>query len=171
MTHKTISITFLLTGWHVAWRLLSVSCLSCLLLLQLQPVAARTAGNNEAISHGQMIVKVTGFKNDKGELRVVLYDNQKAFDDDRRFKQTTAMISNRSATATLSDVPVGTYAVAVFHDVNKNGELDENWLGIPKENYGLSRNVPASIRGIPTFEQIKIEHSGAETIVEIKLQK
>lgn len=170
MTSKTISITFLLTGWRVAWRLLAVSCLSCLLLLQWQPVAARMA-DNKTISQGRMVVKVTGFKNEKGELRVVLYDNQKAFDDDRRFKQTTAIISNRTATATLSGVPVGTYAVAVFHDVNKNGELDENWLGIPKENYGLSRNVPASIRGIPTFEQIKIEHSGAETIVEIKLQK
>ncbi len=171
MTCKTISTIFLLTGWRVAWRLLAVSCLSCLLLLQWQPVAARTANKHEMVSQGRMIVKVTGFKSDKGELRAVLYENQKAFDDDRRFKQATAIISNRTATATLSDVPVGTYAVAVFHDANQNGELDENWLGFPKENYGLSRNVPASIRGIPTFEQIKIEHSGAETIVEIKLQK
>ncbi len=101
----------------------------------------------------------------------MLYDSQKAFDDDRRFKQTTAIISDRKATALLHDVPVGAFGIAVFHDLNKNGELDENWLGIPKENYGLSRNVPASIRHIPTFDEFKIDYNGSVTTLDIKLRK
>jgi uncharacterized protein (DUF2141 family) len=135
------------------------------------PRAQAQHANNGALSPGSLVIKVTGFKNDKGELRAVLYDSQKAFDDDRRFKQTTGIISNRTATALFHNVPPGAYAIAVFHDVNKNGELDENWLGMPKENYGLSRNVRASITRIPTFDEIKIDYTGAVATVEIKLQK
>jgi uncharacterized protein (DUF2141 family) len=38
-------------------------------------------------------------------------------------------------------VPHGEYAIAVFVDVNGNGKMDKNFLGIPKEQYGFSNNV------------------------------
>jgi len=44
----------------------------------------------------------------------------------------------------------GTYAVAVYHDVNANGELDTNLLGIPKETYAFSNNV-YGLFGAPRF--------------------
>ncbi len=161
------------TLWQAGWKLLASAALSCLFCWHWTSVAAQTPtpSNDGALSPGTIIIKVTGFKNDKGELRAVLYDNQQAFDQDHRLKQSTAIVSNRTATALLHDVKPGAYGIAVFHDVNKNGELDENWLGIPKENYGLSRNVKASMAHIPTFDEFKIDYTGAVTTVEIKLQK
>lgn len=35
----------------------------------------------------------------------------------------------------------GTYAVKLHIDENENGELDTNFLGIPKEQYGISNNA------------------------------
>ena len=163
---------FLLFAHRWLLKCVIVTVWLCLALCWITPpMLTRAQTNTGALSRGSIIIKVTGFKNDKGELRVVLYDGQKAFDDDRRFKQTTAIISNRTATALLHDVPPGAYGIAVFHDTNKNGELDENWLGIPKENYGLSRNVRASLSHIPTFNEFKIDYDGAVTTVEITLQK
>jgi uncharacterized protein (DUF2141 family) len=37
----------------------------------------------------------------------------------------------------FSDIKPGNYAIAVIHDENRNGELDTNMFGIPKEGYGF----------------------------------
>ena len=38
----------------------------------------------------------------------------------------------------FKNIPVGKYAIAIYQDLNKNGKLDKNWFGIPKEPYGFS---------------------------------
>jgi uncharacterized protein (DUF2141 family) len=35
----------------------------------------------------------------------------------------------------FSDIKPGNYAIAVIHDENRNGELDTNMFGIPKEGW------------------------------------
>jgi uncharacterized protein (DUF2141 family) len=39
--------------------------------------------------------------------------------------------------AILSFQILNHYAIAVIHDENRNGELDTNMFGIPKEGYGF----------------------------------
>jgi uncharacterized protein (DUF2141 family) len=46
----------------------------------------------------------------------------------------------------------GRIAIAVFQDLNKNGKLDKNIAGIPKEPYGFSLNFRPTFRG-PKFEE------------------
>ena len=56
----------------------------------------------------------------------------------------------------------GEYAIAVFVDLNGNGKMDKNFLGIPKEQYGFSNNVMGRIAA-PSFEQAKFEMKGPTT--------
>ena len=56
-------------------------------------------------------------------------------------------------------LPHGEYAIAVFVDLNGNGKMDKNFLGIPKEQYGFSNNVMGKMAA-PSFEQAKIEVKG-----------
>jgi uncharacterized protein (DUF2141 family) len=67
-----------------------------------------------------------------------------------------------------NNLPAGVYAVSVFHDENMNQKLDKNFVGIPKEGYGASNN-PRKKMGPPTFEETKIQVSGAEQSLQIKL--
>lgn len=55
-------------------------------------------------------------------------------------------------------VPVGTYAVAVFHDANGNGKLDTA-MGIPKEGFAFSRNPKMRMRA-PRFNEASFESNG-----------
>lgn len=41
----------------------------------------------------------------------------------------------------FDDVPAGAWAITSFHDENRNGKLDSNFLGIPTEGYGFSRDA------------------------------
>ena len=69
---------------------------------------------------------------------------------------------------TFKDLPHNDYAVAIFHDINNNGLLDKNALGIPVEPYGFSRNARARFSA-PPFNDAKIELKGNQAI-EIVIQ-
>jgi uncharacterized protein (DUF2141 family) len=50
----------------------------------------------------------------------------------------------------------GTYAIAVFHDRNKNGKLDKNIFGAPTESYGFSNNARSTFSA-PSFSAASFE--------------
>jgi uncharacterized protein (DUF2141 family) len=50
----------------------------------------------------------------------------------------------------FSDIKPGNYAIAVIHDENRNGELDTNMFGIPKEGYGFSSGAKVTMSA-PSF--------------------
>jgi uncharacterized protein (DUF2141 family) len=56
----------------------------------------------------------------------------------------------------------------VFHDENKDGELDTNILGIPSEDYGFSNNV-SSWFGPPSWEKSKFPFNKKELTLEISV--
>ena len=63
----------------------------------------------------------------------------------------------------------GTYAVKVFHDVNDNGVLDTNWIGIPKEPYGFSNDAMGTF-GPPSFEQASFKVGAGTNAVRIRMK-
>jgi uncharacterized protein (DUF2141 family) len=66
-------------------------------------------------------------------------------------------------------LPSGDYALSVFHDVNGNGELDTNQVGMPIEPYGFS-NDAAGNYGPPSFEQSRVHLPEAGSLVTINLR-
>ena len=52
----------------------------------------------------------------------------------------------------IADLPPGNYAIKAFHDVNDNGEMDFNWMGVPKEPSGFSNNARATMSA-PAFKE------------------
>ena len=67
----------------------------------------------------------------------------------------------------LHDLPEGALALSVFHDVNGNGKLDSNAMGMPKEPYGFSNNA-AGVFGPPKFEKAQFEvKAGARISVQL----
>ena len=105
-----------------------------------------------------------------GEIHVAVYDNAEAFEADRGEKGgaapgitegTIAMVEPGSVTY-VYELPAGTYAIGIFHDVNLNNKLDNNFFGIPKEQYGFSNNARA-LFGPPEFGAAAFELKGATT--------
>ncbi|WP_288378220.1 DUF2141 domain-containing protein [uncultured Massilia sp.] len=102
----------------------------------------------------------------KGKVNVAVCDRE-------RFLKQCAYSASAPAQAgetvvTVKDVPPGTWAVLAYQDENENKELDRNFIGIPKENYGFSRN-PVSRFGPPSFEDAAIELRDGANTAAIKL--
>ena len=68
----------------------------------------------------------------------------------------------------IRNVKPGTYAIAVFHDVNGNGKLDRSFIGLPNEPYGFSND--AGRRGPPNFEAARILVKEPTTTVVIPIR-
>jgi len=62
------------------------------------------------------------------------------------------------------DLPKGDrYAVSIFQDHNGNGKLDVNFIGFPKEAYGLSNNPSKHLS--PKFQRSSFSFDEAKEIV------
>ena len=122
-------------------------------------------------AQGTITVNVSNLKSNNGVTRVCLFDNAAAFNGEGKPVQCVAVaIINKNATAVFQNIPAGTYAVSVFHDVNNNNKLDVNFLGIPKEGYGASKNkLPFASAPVFAENQFSLS-SGGHVQLPIKLR-
>lgn len=102
----------------------------------------------------------------KGKINVAVCDRE------RFLKQCayTASMPARGGENVIAvpGVPKGTWAVLVYQDANENGELDRNLIGIPKENYGFSRDAAGKF-GPPGFDDAAIQVSDEVTVAAVRL--
>jgi len=143
--------------------------ISCLLFLVAAPIGADEA-KEDVPKTCALTVVMKGFESNEGTAMVALHDKPEAFPTKRKLVHSYVIgtITNKTSTVVFKNLPYGTYAVAVFHDENGNGELDTNLLGIPKEGMGSSNDAPASF-GPPEWEDAKISLSSEKKTITINL--
>lgn len=114
-------------------------------------------------------VEIEGLQPGKGLVRVCLFNSMDTFFDKALSCEVKDVPPNiQSITLKFEKkFPVGKYAIAVYQDLNKNGILDRNWLGLPSEPYGFSNN-PSTLFGPPSFQKASFYLSKNHTI-QIKL--
>lgn len=115
-------------------------------------------------TENKLTVKTNGYSNNEGKAYVALF---RPIDDfpkvSGQYKAKVIEITNKTASVTFENVPNGTYAVAVFHDKNKNGILDKNLVGAPTEDYGFSNNARETFSA-PSFKSASFTVEKDKTI-------
>ncbi|MEY4508562.1 MAG: hypothetical protein RLZZ450_684 [Pseudomonadota bacterium] len=135
---------------------------SLLLAMLLGGLGAPPAGHAQAAGKlraagGQVLVKVTGFRSARGKVFVALWRNKKDFPGTPPAGTPTATVNivKGVAEASFSDVPPGVFAVTVLHDEDGDGEMKTNFIGIPKEGIGFSRDARGRF-GPPGWDAAKL---------------
>lgn len=95
-------------------------------------------------------------KDDKGQMFFALYNSEDNHMADEPFRSAEIEVNNGKAEVVIENLESGEYSFSYFHDVNSNGELDTNLVGIPKEPYGFSNGEKGRL-GPPDFEDCKIK--------------
>lgn len=95
-----------------------------------------------ARSQSIIILEVTNLKSDNGVCRACLFNNQASYEGktSKPFQCISGLIKAQNAKMKFSNISSGTYAIFVYHDANNNNKMDRNFIGIPKEGYGASKN-------------------------------
>lgn len=116
---------------------------------------------------GDLTIEVAGIAPDRGKVYVAVYDGPETFpvSGRQRVGQILAPESTHFSVH-FRDLPPGHYAAVAFQDLNGNGKLDKNFLGIPKEPFGFSNGARGSA-GPPKFAEaaITLDPDGTTSIV------
>jgi uncharacterized protein (DUF2141 family) len=109
-------------------------------------------------SQFKLEIEITGIKNNTGKIMLQLMDP-----DEKTVSEKMSEIKDQKCLILIENLKPGKYAVRYFHDENLNGEMDTNFMGIPKEGYGFSNNAKGSF-GPPPFEKWLFEISADKKI-------
>ena len=128
-------------------------------------------GSAEASPPG-VHVEILGIRNSIGAVACALFEAPEGFPSEfLRFATNIMMVKVRATKATcdFADIAPGTYALAVIHDENRDGELATNVMGMPKEGYGFSNDAKGTL-GAPSFEAASFSYNGETLDITIALQ-
>ncbi len=99
-----------------------------------------------------LILDSTGAPSDAGKIGCSLYNSPAGFPQDATGRPGFwREVRNGGATCMFEGLAAGTYAVAVSHDANSNGKLDEIFLGVSTEAWDVSNNARPFL-SVPTFD-------------------
>lgn len=127
-------------------------------------LAIFAAGPCEAAN---LVVRVVGVSESRGDIRASLCTEKDFLGEGCPYD----VVKRAEAGLTLlefRDVPPGRYALQLFHDKNGNQEFDSNFIGIPAEGFGFSRDAP--LRGRPSFKDavFDLPDDGANIMVTMR---
>jgi uncharacterized protein (DUF2141 family) len=115
-----------------------------------------------------LVIHVDNVKSTSGQVMVALYDNADAFLK-QPVRAERAKADKAGTTLVFHDVAPGDYGFAVFQDINDNGRMDRNLMGIPTEPIAFSNNAQGRM-GPPDFAAVKlaVPAAGLDTAVTLR---
>lgn len=112
-----------------------------------------------------LTVHVTGISEIKGSIVVNVYTNKEGFPTKpvkAKYNKSEKVLS-KTMEIVLDNIQDSTITVSVFQDINSNGKLDTNFIGMPSEPVGVSNNAKGTL-GPPSFEDAKLKFMSNKTI-------
>ena len=110
-----------------------------------------------------LTVEVTQVEAATGDIYLAVYREGDDFPSESTvYRQVSAAATLGTTTILITDLPAGQYAIAAFHDVDEDGGLTRNLIGMPQEPFGFSNDAPVYL-GPPSFEQAAFD-KGAEDL-------
>lgn len=157
--------TSALKMYYVKRDFMPYSLASCLMLIVF-------CLSIQTTSAAEVIVNITGASSDTGSIGCGLFSSKEGFPMDlTNATLQTHVPDNGAAVCVFKNLTAGNYAVGSVHDVNNNGKTDTNFLGIPKEAWGVSNNVRPRLRA-PTFGEAQFSISEGDSVkIDIYLDR
>lgn len=116
-------------------------------------------------------VEIDGLRSARGEVRCSLYASAEGFPtrDEKAVAHARSSIADGRGICVFAGIAPGRYAVAAYHDENGNGRLDTNFLGIPREGVGASKNAKGRF-GPPRFGDAAFSFRGGRLELKIAMR-
>lgn len=113
---------------------------------------------------GRLVVTVKGINTGKGgELATALFTKDNFPKTGQQVKGIYTPVTAGQMQVVFEQVPVGTYAVAVYQDTDRDHKLKANAVGYPKEPLGFSRDARIRL-GPPSFSDAALSIGADQTV-------
>ena len=123
-------------------------------------------GARPSITTAPFELKLSNVTDTQGVLRIAIFKTKKDWLAKAFISTELAANDTNCKNAKChwrhDELPIGEYAIAVYQDINNNGELDTNLVGFPNEPYGFS-NEQTVLFSPPNWKKSKFKHDTAFT--------
>jgi uncharacterized protein (DUF2141 family) len=125
----------------------------------------------------ELVVVLHGLDSGAGEVEIQVYGvsqratfpySERGVVEDLRVPASALVTPGQPASVSMGELAPGTYALAVIHDANSNGDIDLNIFGIPTEAWGFSNDAKGTL-GPPSFDAAAVTVGVQPTRIEITL--
>lgn len=135
------------------------------LLLILLPFSV-----SSAFSACPLKVVAEGVENTTGKVGFLVFTSPEGWPKDA--EQSEMRHAEDAAvgdiTWALDNLEPGEYAIVALHDENENMKLDRNFIGVPKEGWGMSNNPSPKLKA-PKYEAAVFQHAcGTELSIRMR---
>lgn len=122
---------------------------------------------------GDLVINLENIKTSEGMIWLALYDSEEdLFVKDKSILKGVKLEETGDLTGTLTikmdQIMFGTYALAIYHDIDNDGKLDQNLLGIPTEPYAFARKPKSKWRA-PRYDELTFNFSESDQEITTKL--
>jgi uncharacterized protein (DUF2141 family) len=125
----------------------------------------------EVVSHTPLTLIIKNLVSGNSPVIVGLYGTKNKFPDPKdQLKEYHFISTGPDLIAKIEDMEFGTYALAIYQDVNSNGKIDKNVIGVPTEPYAFSKNYHPRIKA-PSFDDCKFNYDSASNTVTMNMIK
>lgn len=118
-----------------------------------------------------VVINVRNVQHHEGNVKAILY-NRDNFLTEKFIACIEIPMQNTQATTAqmvFRNLPAGSYAVAIYHDLNANDNFDRNWIGYPKEPFAISNNLHPFNLLLPSFDKAKFDFNNKPMSLTIDL--
>ena len=124
------------------------------------------ASTPKEVESSTVTVRVDGLRNTNGYINISIYDGTGDFPGEPLALKEVEVESS-AMDIVFEDLEPGSYAIAVVHDENGNGDIDMNTYGMPTEGFGFSNEAQAEM-GPPSFDEAAFDVDGeTEHYIEV----
>jgi uncharacterized protein (DUF2141 family) len=124
--------------------------------------ASATASQSAEVP--ELKIKLSGLRNENGQLLIALYDMPAGFPGDLSKSVAALKVPARSwrDAVVFRNLRPGRYAIIALHDEDGNGQMTKTFFCLPDEGFGVSNNP--KLFGPPKFGQAAFDVRGNETL-------
>ncbi|MFC2125092.1 DUF2141 domain-containing protein [Bacteroidota bacterium] len=126
----------------------------------------------EKTDNKSIILEITNLRSETGQIGLSIYNSKEGFPkEESRIYRKVIIYEWEGGTARtiIEDLPYGEYAICLWHDENRDNDMNYSFFGIPKEGYCFSNNVKPTLRA-PKWEEAKFTFSRETVIQEIEMK-
>ena len=127
---------------------------------------AHANGEAQTTKEGALQLTIDNIRTDQGPIMIQIMNSEAVFNGNGAATASLMLPAREGSVHVVIDaLPPGEYAVRVMHDVDGNGELKTNLVGIPKEPWGISNNATGRF-GPPKWKDARftLPATGQQTI-------
>lgn len=134
------------------------------------PALAQDCEGEAKPGYTTLAIEIANVKPTRGQVAVTVYPN-----DRKRFLAPGGKLLRQRVratsplTASCFYLPAGTYAVAVYHDVNGNKDFDRTLAGMPAEGFGFSNDAPSRV-GLPPLDAVRFRLKAGDPAIRINMR-